>query len=57
MFSEHRKMDLYRMMKDLGKVSVDIVDEDGNCTEKIFTNYDEAIQEIESLSMFNEVYF
>ena len=58
MMTEYRKIDLHRMIKETGSVTIDIVPNDNSePTEKTFTNYDEALAEIESYSHENEVYF
>jgi hypothetical protein len=46
------------MLKMNGNVEIDIVPHDGGeRTEKTFTNYDEALSEIEGLEYENEIYF
>ena len=46
------------MIKESGSVTIDIVPFDGSeSTEITFTNYDEALSEIEGYSVENEVYF
>ena len=57
--TEYRKIDLYRMIKDNGSVTIDIVPyafaEDA--TEKTYTNYEEALSDINGLEIENEIYF
>jgi|TARA_B110000967_G_scaffold206460_1_gene253247 hypothetical protein len=56
--NEYRKIELHRMLKMNGNVEIDIVPHDGGeRTEKTFTNYDEALSEIEGLEYENEIYF
>ena len=56
--TEYRKIDLHRMIKETGSVTIDIVPFDGSePTEETFTNYDEALAEIQGYSYENEVYF
>tara|TARA_R110002020_G_scaffold54546_4_gene152018 strand:+ start:987 stop:1160 length:174 start_codon:yes stop_codon:yes gene_type:complete len=56
--TEQRKIDLHRMIKELGSVTINIVPFDGSePTEETFTNYDEALAEIQGYSYENEVYF
>tara|TARA_R100001463_G_scaffold16186_5_gene42096 strand:+ start:310 stop:483 length:174 start_codon:yes stop_codon:yes gene_type:complete len=56
--TEYRKIDLHRMIKETGYVTIKIVPFDGSKpTEEIFTNYDEALTEIQVYSYYNEVYF
>ena len=58
MITEYRKIDLHRMIKENGSVTINIVPHNGGQpTEKTFTNYDEALSEIEGYSVENEVYF
>jgi hypothetical protein len=56
--TEYRKVALYKRIKDNGSVDVDVVPHNGaEPTEKTFTNYDEALSEIEGLEYENEIYF
>jgi|TARA_R110000868_G_scaffold22933_3_gene93454 hypothetical protein len=56
--NEYRKIELHRMLKMNGNVEIDIVPYDGaEPTVKTFTNYDEALSEIEGLEYENEIYF
>ena len=56
--NEYTKIELYRMLKINGDVEIDIVPHDGGePTVKKFTNYDEALSEIEGLMYENEIYF
>lgn len=56
--NEYAKIELYRMLKINGDVEIDIVPHDGGePTVKKFTNYDEALSEIEGLMYENEIYF
>ena len=54
----YKDVELYKMIKDNGSVTIDIVPFDGGePTEKTFTNYDEAVSEITGLEYENEIYF
>ena len=58
--TEYRKIDLYRMIKDNGSVTIDVVpyDEENNFAREItYTNYDEALADINGLEVENEIYF
>ena len=58
--TEYRKIDLYRMIKDNGSVTIDVVphDEENNLAREItYTNYDEALADINGLEVENEIYF
>ena len=56
--TEYKKIILYKMLKINGNVEIDIVPHDGSePTVKTFTNYDEALSEIEGLEYENEIYF
>lgn len=56
---EYRKIDLYRMIKDNGSVTIDVVPRaDGEWSREItYTNYDEALADIAGLEYENEIYF
>ena len=56
---EYRKIDLYRMIKDNGSVTIDVVPYDTKLEnyEMTYDNYDEALAEINGLSIENEIYF
>tara|TARA_R110000796_G_C14217520_1_gene394131 strand:+ start:59 stop:265 length:207 start_codon:yes stop_codon:yes gene_type:complete len=54
----YKDVELYKIIKDNGSVTIDIVPFDGGePTEKTFTNYDEAVSEITGLEYENEIYF
>lgn len=57
--TEYRKIDLYRMIKDNGSVTIDVVPYDTKLEhyEMTYDNYDEALAEINGLSIENEIYF
>lgn len=56
--TEWRKLDLYKMIKGNGSVTIDVVPHDGaEPTVKTFTNYDEALSEISGLEYENDIYF
>lgn len=57
--TEYRKIDLYRMIKDNGSVTIDVVPYDTRLEhyEMTYDNYDEALAEINGLSIENEIYF
>ena len=56
--TEYKKIILHKMLKINGNVEIDIVPHDGEePTVKTFTNYDEALSEIEGLEYENEIYF
>lgn len=53
--AEHR---VYRTIRDNGDIEVTAVNhETGEAKDYTFTNYDEAIAEIQGLEYENEVYF
>ena len=56
---EYRKIDLYRMIKDNGSVTIDVVPYDTKLEnyEMTYDNYDEALADINGLSIENEIYF
>ena len=54
----YREADLYRMIKRNGSVEIDIVPNNGGePTVRTFTNYDEALADINGLEVENEIYF
>ncbi len=55
----YREADLYRMIKDNGSVTIDVVPYDTKLEhyEMIYDNYDEALADINGLSIENEIYF
>lgn len=53
----YAKVKLKNMIEENGKVELTIVDVSGNVSEEVFTNYDEAVFEIQSLEDEHEVYF
>ena len=57
--TEYRKIDLYRMIKDNGSVSIDVVPYDTKLEnyEMTYDNYDEALADINGLEIENEIYF
>ncbi len=58
--TEYRKIDLYRMIKDNGSVTIDVIpyDDKNNFAREItYTNYDEALADINGLEVENEIYF
>tara|TARA_B110000977_G_scaffold201178_1_gene294574 strand:- start:13319 stop:13495 length:177 start_codon:yes stop_codon:yes gene_type:complete len=57
--TEYRKIDLYRMIKDNGSVTIDVVPYDTKLEnyEMTYDNYDEALADINGLSIENEIYF
>ena len=57
--TEYRKIDLYRMIKDNGSVTIDVVPYDTKLEhyEMTYNNYDEALAEIYGLEIENEIYF
>jgi|TARA_R110002072_G_scaffold30378_3_gene94922 hypothetical protein len=57
--TEYRKIDLYRMIKDNGSVTIDVVPYDTRLEhyEMTYDNYDEALAEINGLEIENEIYF
>jgi hypothetical protein len=57
--TEYRKIDLYRMIKDNGSVTIDVVPYDTKLEhyEITYDNYDEALADITGLQIENEIYF
>ena len=57
--TEYRKIDLYRMIKDNGSVTIDVVPYDTKLKhyEITYDNYDEALADITGLEVENEIYF
>ena len=57
--TEYRKIDLYRMIKDNGSVTIDVVPYDTKLEhyEITYDNYDEALADITGLEIENEIYF
>ena len=57
--TEYRKIDLYRMIKDNGSVTIDVVPYDTKLEhyEMTYDNYDEALAEINGLEIEHEIYF
>ena len=57
--TEYRKIDLYRMIKDNGSVTIDVVPYDTKLEhyEMTYDNYDEALADINGLEVENEIYF
>tara|TARA_R110002126_G_scaffold188819_1_gene337175 strand:+ start:42 stop:218 length:177 start_codon:yes stop_codon:yes gene_type:complete len=57
--TEYRKIDLYRMIKDNGSVTIDVVPYDTKLEhyEITYDNYDEGLADITGLQIENEIYF
>tara|TARA_R110001632_G_scaffold118080_1_gene230353 strand:+ start:573 stop:749 length:177 start_codon:yes stop_codon:yes gene_type:complete len=57
--TEYRKIDLYRMIRDNGSVTIDVVPYDTKLEhyEITYDNYDEALADITGLQIENEIYF
>lgn len=52
-----RSIDLKNQIEVNGKVDLTIVDDQGNVTEKTFTDYQQAKCDIEFLEIDHQVYF
>ena len=54
---EYKKIDLARMFEKSNSVTITIVNDENESFDKIYTNLDECLQDIEGYSIENEVYF